>query len=128
MKNRNLSQWIIALTAAVLLAACASTPEEPTLGDRMRVHSDDMQRQADLRRELAAQWDEGAELVSTGENRIERNQRRLQEAEEAMERAQDRIRTGNQEVTRGQRMMNESERRFREEFPDASLEENGSAR
>ena len=116
----------VATISIALAAGCASTPSEPTLADAMRGHSDEAQQQADLKRELAKNWERGAKLETTGERRVARAREQIAEAEQKIEDARDAIERGNREVAEGRALKAESERRFRERFPDQSLQPAGS--
>lgn len=106
----------------VLAAGCASKPVEPTLADSMREHSEQSQRQSEAKKELARDWERGSALIEEGRERVERGQQRIEEAEKAIERGTAEIERGNEQVTEGRTLKAQSEQRFRERFPDLSLE------
>ncbi len=96
---------ILVIATVLILAACAS---QPNMGDIMQQHATDDQAAVDLQTQLSKDWKRGSKLLQTGT-------KRAQQAEKALER-------GNQEIAEGTRLMEESERRFREAFPDLKLE------
>ena len=120
-----MQQFFKTCSAAFLItlaAGCASTPSEPTRADAMRGHSDEAQRETDLKRELAERWERGDELERTGERRVERAQEQIAKAEENIREAREAIERGNREIVEGRELKIESERRFEARFPDLSLE------
>lgn len=106
----------------LLVGGCASTPSEPTLADSMREHSAEQQRQSDAKKQLARDWERGAQLVEAGEKLVARGEERIEDAEQAIKKGRSEIELGNQQILEGQALKAESERRFRERFPDLSLE------
>lgn len=100
------SKVILAVATVLMLAACASN--KPDIGSIMQQHAIEDQAAADLQKKLSKDWKRGSKLVQTGT-------KRAQQGEKALER-------GNQEVAEGTKLMEESERRFREAFPDLTLE------
>ena len=113
----------LAIVAALGLAAgCASKPTEPTIADAMRAHSDEQQRQSEFKKELAADWERGNALLDAGSKKIARGERRIEEAEEAIEKGQAEIESGTAQMAEGRALKAQSERRFRERFPELSLD------
>jgi hypothetical protein len=90
------------------LTACAGGP--PTMGDFMRQHATDEQALVDLQRQLAKDWARGSELVVSGEKRVKSGQAEVER--------------GEQEIAEGTSLMQESERLFRERFPQLRLDGN----
>ncbi|MGK7295835.1 MAG: hypothetical protein ACNS61_08420 [Candidatus Wenzhouxiangella sp. M2_3B_020] len=114
---------ILAIAATLALTAgCASKPTEPTLADAMRAHSDEQQRQSEIKKELAADWERGNELLRAGSKRIARGEQRIEEAELAIEKGTAEIESGTEQMAEGRALKAESERRFRERFPELSLD------
>lgn len=106
----------------VLAAGCASKPVEPTLADAMRGHSEQAQRQSQAKKELARDWERGSELADDGRELVARGEKRIEDAEEAMERGLAEVERGNEQVVEGEELKARSERQFRDRFPDLSLE------
>lgn len=106
----------------ILATGCASKPVEPTLADAMRDHSEDAQRESMAKQELARDWERGAELVAEGSERVARGKQRIEDAEKAIERGTSEIERGNQQIAEGAALKARSEQRFRERFPELSLE------
>lgn len=110
--------------AALLTAGCASKPTEPTLADAMRAHSDEQQRQSEVKKKLAADWERGNELLEAGRKQVARGERRIEEAEQAIEKGQAEIESGTAQMAEGRALRAQSERQFRERFPELSLNPN----
>lgn len=96
---------MLPVLAVCALTACAG---KPTIGDAMRGHADQDQASVDLQKKLAKDWERGSRLAQTGDKRVKTAQRELER--------------GQQEVADGTRLMEESERRFREAFPNLTLD------
>lgn len=110
----------------LVLAGCAS---KPTAADFMRGHATEVQAQADLKSQLAKDWDRGSKLVASGEKRVRDGEKRVRDAERRVESAerdikigQDNIEYGRREIAEGQQLINESETIFTENFPGLKLE------
>lgn len=112
----------ILMVSIALAAGCASTQPAPTLADAMRGHSDEAQQEAELKRELAKNWERGNKLEATGERRVARAREQIEDAEQKIEDARAAIERGEREVAEGRALKAENERRFRERFPDLSLQ------
>lgn len=106
----------------ILGAGCASNSSEPTMADAMRQYSDDVQQEADLKRQLAEDWETGNQLERTGLQRVERARKTIEKAEKEIKKAEQALERGNREIEKGRALRAESERRFRSRFPDLSLE------
>lgn len=116
------SRLVLIGAVVALTAGCASKPVQPTLGDAMREHSEDMQREADTRQQLAEDWERGAALVKAGEKKVERGEQLIREAEELLEKGTRQVERGTREIAEGRALKTTSERLFRELFPDLSLD------
>lgn len=112
------------VVGAILLFAggCASNPAEPTLADSMREHSAEQQRQSDAKQQLARDWERGAKLIEAGEKLVARGEERVKDAEEAIEKGTSEIELGTEQILEGRELKAQSERRFRERYPDLPLE------
>jgi hypothetical protein len=88
----------------VSLAACAGKHDK---GDFMRQHASDKQEVVDLQKKLAKDWTRGSKLVVSGEKRVKSGQQELDR--------------GRQEITEGKKLMQDSERIFRENYPNHNL-------
>lgn len=106
----------------VLVAGCASKPVEPTLADAMRGHSEESQRLSETKKELARDWERGSALIEEGSERVARGEQRIEQAEQAIEKGTAEIERGNEQIAEGRALKAQSEQRFRERFPDLSLE------
>lgn len=122
MLNRNRIRIATVAGSVAVAAGCASKPVEPTLADVMRDHSVEAQRQSEIKKELARDWERGNELAEDGERLVARGERRVEEAEDARERGLEEIERGREQIVEGEELKASSEQRFRERFPDLSLE------
>lgn len=113
---------ILMVFALAAVVGCATQEKEPTRADIMRGHADQRQSQADLKNEIARDWERGQTMVQEGESRIRAGERRVESAEENLARGRDQIARGNREVNDGQRMVRDAERRFQTHFPELELE------
>ncbi|QLC72773.1 hypothetical protein LPB260_18620 [Pseudomonas sp. LPB0260] len=104
--------------ASTLLAGCAS---QPSTADLMRAHADEAQARVELRKQFAADWDRGSELVRDGEKRISKGEKQIDSAEQALEEGREQVTRGNREIEEGRRLLEESERQFKEHFPGHAL-------
>lgn len=114
---------------AATLAACQTTPAgPPTAADIMRDRAAQDQAQIEQMTELAEEWEEGARLVQEGEQRIRDGEQLIEAAEEDLQTGRERIEQGTTEVARGEQLMQESERRFRENYPEVDFPAEGFPR
>jgi predicted nucleic acid-binding Zn-ribbon protein len=102
----------------ITLSGCAA---KPTVADLMKGHATELQSQVDFKNELASNWEKGAKLVSTGEERVEDAKKRKESAERELEKAQDDIERGGREIAEGQELMQKSEKQYRESFPELMI-------
>lgn len=96
------------------LTGCAGRETTPTLADEMRGAATEFQAQADRKEQLAADWERGQNLITSGERKIERGERRIQSAESELERGRREVSEGEAELREGRQLVAESERRFEE--------------
>jgi len=111
---RNPLLIILSLSFSALVSGCASTQTTPTLADEMRGAASEFQAQANRKDQLAADWERGQALVTSGQRKIERGERRIQSAERDLERGRTEVVEGEAELREGRRLIAESERRFDE--------------
>ena len=113
-KIKNHFYWA-ALLAMLFLTGCAS---QPTLADNMRSRTASLQAQIELKEKLAADWDRGSNLVTSGEKQIRDGERLVKRAEKDLRKGQEKLNGGNMQILEGKKMMEEAERSFRVNFPD----------
>ena len=113
--------------AMLALAGCRSTPN-PSTADLMRTHAFESQAQADLKNQLAKNWERGSKLVQSGEKHIKDGEKRIKDsekeirsAERDLKKGRSQVDEGNREIDEGRKLMQESRRRFRENFPGLEL-------
>lgn len=109
---------ILSLSLSTLyLSGCAGRETTPTLADEMRGAASEIQAQADRKDQLAADWERGQALITSGQRKIERGERRIQSAERDLERGRSELSEGQQELREGRRLVAESERQYDEIRP-----------
>lgn len=109
----------ITATAVILtLGGCSSKLDT---ADAMRGHAQESQAQGDRQNQFAKDWEQGAALVKTGEQRIRDGEKLIQTSQTDMKAGQEQIDQGNREITLGKKMMLESEQRSRKDLaPETS--------
>ncbi len=118
--NRSVLQTLaLAGLSLLFLTGCAG--KSASTADLMRGHAVDAQNQADLKEQLAKDWEKGDKLVQTGEKRVEDGENRIKKAEQDLKKGQEEMEQGNREIAEGKKLMLESEQRFRENFPALPL-------
>ena len=105
--------------AFLLLTGCAS---KPTNAELMRRHASELQAQTDLKNQLAKDLDRGSKLVTSGAKRVKDGEKRVKSAERDLKRGQDDIKRGQREIAKGKRLIDESEKKFKENFPELKFE------
>lgn len=100
------------LAASLAIAACSSAPQ--TSSQAMRGYASEVQSQVDLKKSLARDTDRADKLIARGQRNVDTGQRRIKEGEKL-------VKQGNKEVADGTKLKQDSERRFREAFPDLRL-------
>lgn len=122
MSKQNVLAGFAVGMAIIALAGCAS---EPTRAELMRQHVSNVEAtaeaQADLKEELAKDWEEGQSLIESGNQNIEDGEKRIDLAERNLKKGEDQVERGRRELAEGKRLVRESERRFRAEFDDLEL-------
>ncbi len=106
MNPLSITRRLATAVALVVVVGCAT--DSPTAADRMRGHADDQS-------ELAQQWENGKELVKSGNRKIENGEQMVEEGRELIEQ-------GNNEVAEGRTMVRDAERRFRAQYPDLEID------
>ncbi len=124
----SMQRTIYALLPLSLLVACASKPAEPSMADLMREHKTELQAQIDLKTELARSWDQGTAQGADAARRLQDAERRARDAERRQRSAEADLRKAREDAERARRdadaarqRVADSERRFREAFPELSL-------
>lgn len=105
--------------SVLALGGCAS---KTTTADLMRAHASEARAEADLKSELAKDWEKGSNLFSSGKKRLKSGEKRVESAERDLKTGRQDIERGSQEIARGQELMRQSESRFREAFPGSTIQ------
>jgi hypothetical protein len=119
MNHFNIIRRLAVAVALVTLAGCATQP--PTAADRMRGHADDERARADIQSEIAEDWDNGQELVNSGNRKILDGERMVEKAQKNLRAGTALIEEGNSEVAEGGMLLRDSERRFRAAYPGLEI-------
>jgi hypothetical protein len=106
----------------ISIAAFAGCTGEPTKGDIMRQYASTSQEKVDLKYQLAKDWNRGSTLVKSGEKRVEEGEKQIASAKKDLEKGKEAVARGKKEIAKGTKLMQESERRFRENFPDLQIQ------
>lgn len=113
------SKIILVGVAFLVAGGCSSNP---TPADVMTQHAVQGQTETDLARQLARDWEKGAELARRGEQRLKDGEKRVKAAESEMRRGREDIRRGQREIAEGQKMMSESKKKFQVSFPGIQVD------
>ena len=100
------------------LTGCASNQ---TTADLMRDDATTGQTQVDLKNQIAKDWEKGKKLIATGENRVEDGEKQVKSAERNLEKGQEKIQRGRRDIAKGEKLILESERTFRDDYPEVDL-------
>jgi hypothetical protein len=121
MKTISLAICFTLVAALGTLSGCASQSKPTTAADVMRGHASDAQEKADLRNELAENWERGQKMIESGNQSISNGERNVTKAENDLRKAQERVAEGRRQIAEGTALVQESEQRFRESFPGLEL-------
>lgn len=110
-----------ALAGILALTATGCANKQPSTADLMRQQAAQGSSTASLQKQLAKQWDEGNDLVVSGTKRIQKAEKDVREAEKELREAQRDLKRAKRDVAKGERLRKQAEKRFAEEFGQASL-------
>jgi tyrosyl-tRNA synthetase len=122
--DMNTSRLSICLTIVIVtgtLAGCAGQGKPATVGDVMRGHATEAQDTADVRNEIAANWEQGQKLTESGEKKVNDGEKKVAKAEDELRKAKQQVAEGQREIAEGTALVQASERRFNEAFPGLEL-------
>lgn len=109
----------VALAMTVFVGCSA---KEPTTGDFMRMHAADEKAMGLDQKEIAKNWDKGLALKQSGEKLVKHGEKLIKSGEQDIMTGKHEIEQGNADIIEGTRLSTESERVFREKYPDLKLE------
>lgn len=112
-----ISAVVVAMT---VFAGCSA--KEPTTGDFMRMHAADEKAMGLDQKEIAKNWDKGLALKQSGEKLVKHGEGLVKSGEQDIMTGKHEIEQGNKDIIDGTKLSNESERVFREKYPDLKLE------
>lgn len=112
-----ISSVVVAMT---LFAGCSV--KNPTTGDFMRMHAADEKAMGLDQKEIAKNWDKGLALKKSGEKLVKHGEELVKSGEQDVMTGKHEIEQGNADIIEGTRLSAESERVFREKYPDLKLE------
>lgn len=95
------------MSLGVLFIAACSSSTLPTIGDSMVMHGDES-------RLIGEKWNKGEEDILEGEGLIEKGKRMVKEGE-------DNIKKGEKLIREGKQLQEESEREYRNKYPEQKL-------
>lgn len=119
MKNSVLTSSVGISFCLLFLTGCAGNQE--TTADLMRDDATLGQNQVDRKNQIAKDWERGKELIVTGENRLEEGEEQVESAQDELESGQETIERGEEEIAEGKKLVRDSERKFREDYPEVDL-------
>lgn len=124
MKNFKLAT----LTTLVIMTLSGCADKTPTTADFMRMHAQDEKEASLEQKALAKEWDQGANLKLTGENKIKDGQELVKSGDNLIKKGNEEMNNGKQNIEQGNKdtidgtvIMNENERIFKEKYPDLKL-------
>lgn len=108
------------VVAMTVFAGCSA--KEPTTGDFMRMHAADEKAMGLDQKEIAKNWDKGLALKQSGEKLVKHGEELIKSGEQDIRTGKHEIEQGNADIIEGTKLSEESERIFREKYPDLKLE------
>lgn len=111
---------VAALSSIMLIGAGCSS--QPTTADLMRDYAAEQNAEVKLKKELAKDWEKGNKLIATGEKRVDRAEKDIRKAEKQIRDARKAMEKGKREMDKGRKLKASSERKFRAQFPDSTLQ------
>jgi len=119
MRQLGMTMLVVAGVSMFTLSGCAK--KEPTAADLMRSHAKNVQERAELKEQLAKDWEKGQALVISGEKRVQEGEKLIKKAERDLKQGQEQLERGNREIAEGKNLMQQSESRFQQNYPDLSF-------
>lgn len=130
--RHNLAPTAAVAISLALLAGCSS---QPSTADLMRGQAEEAKAVAQVRDQLADQWEEGKSLVAAGEKQIvsgedlvddgeaniRKGQALIEKGNKQIKKGKGRITSGNKQVAQGRKMVDESLSTYRQSFPEQSV-------
>lgn len=110
---RKLVVYFVVAMSTANLAGCA-TESERTMADLMREQASTENLRADVKEQIAADWEKGTELVDSGKKNVEAGENLIESARRDMQRAREQIELGNRQIAEGSKIIRDSERRYQE--------------
>ncbi len=115
---------LFTLSAITMLALSGCTAKSPTTADFMRMHATDEKEIGIDQKAIAKEWDRGSKLKLSGEELISNGEKLVKSGDHDMTIGRQKIEQGNKDALEGTTIMAESERVFREKYPDLKLDLN----
>jgi len=112
-----ISTVVIAMS---VFAGCSA--KEPTVGDFMRMHAADEKAMSLDQKEIAKSWDKGLALKQSGEKLLKHGEELIKSGEQDVMTGKHEVEQGKADIIEGARLSAESERIFREKYPELKLE------
>ena len=118
MCNLKIRLYFMVAISTAMLAGCATQREPDTMADIMREQASAEYDRADVKGEIAAEWERGAELVESGENNVQEGEDLIESARRDLQRGREQIELGNRQIAEGNQLMQDSEQRYRGTLPE----------
>lgn len=115
----NKFKTIAAATIMLTVVGCAT--KAPTTGDFMRMHAAEEKAMGKDQKNLGKEWDHGSELKQSGKKLVKDGEELVKNGENKITKGKQNIEQGNKDILEGTKIMQESEREFKEKYPDLEL-------
>ena len=113
----------IIVGSAVIMAAFAGCVDKaPNTADFMRMHAAEEKATGVDQKEIAKEWDRGLKLKMSGEKLIKSGEALIKSGDKDMTKGKQQVEQGEKDVLEGTKIEQDSERKFREKYPDLKLE------
>lgn len=122
--NKMTNIKIAAVSTLIMIALSGCMAKESTTSDFMRMHALDGKADWIDQKAIAKDWDKGLKLKVSGEEMIKDGEKLVKRGEQDMTLGKQKIEEGNKKTAEGTTIMSESERVFKEKYPDLKLELN----
>lgn len=113
---------MIAATVIVMTTLVGCVTKSPTTGDFMRMHAADEKATSVDQKQIANNWDHGLALKQSGEKLVKHGEELIKSGDKDMTTGKNEVEQGNKDIVEGTKLTEDSERIFREKYPDLKLD------
>ena len=113
---------MISTLAVAMTVFVGCSIKNPTTGDFMRMHAADEKAMSTEQKEIAKNWDKGLALKQSGESLVKHGEELVKTGEQNIMTGKHEIEQGHKDIIQGTKLSAESERVFREKYPELKLE------